>query len=219
MMIEQSYRGFIMGMFVADRLARQRLNTISDESDTIEDAFKHASTSVSYKAELEQNPLVALIIGVKYPQEALPKAHSVVSSAYMHLSQLAQSQVEPVKYMEAIWEHCSGQNTSFDATLRKIGHVLGFGSASHAMRLLKTTDQDATVFTTALYCIMRYPDDFSSAIDCALKAPTQAHLTVMIVGAIVGLHIGEANIDSAWRDEIISKIDVQKYTDYLTRTN
>ncbi|MEM9952922.1 MAG: ADP-ribosylglycohydrolase family protein [Chloroflexota bacterium] len=213
----QRYRGLVVGMFVGDILARQQISNRISLSRNVTEALDFISTSNPQDESFEQNLLVALLIGARSGlSDETSESHAIVNRAMIHLAHLAQTDTQPIDYMTSIWQSCSGHDPLFDMTLRKIGHVLGFGSSTHALRLIETSNKDATIFTMALYCIMRYPDDFSKAMETAILVPYQAHIVASITGGIIGWRHGHEIVSQQWRNLIERTIDIESYLRLLS---
>ena len=120
--------------------------------------------------------------------------------------QLVKDTVPPEQYLAQLWVVCGGKEAAFDMTIRKIGHVLGWGSEIHAMRHLGTGNTDNELMTLALYCVLRYPDDFTMAMRRAVNTDGNSQAIAAIVGAVMGLKLGLDGIPTAWREPFASSM-------------
>lgn len=102
-------------------------------------------------------------------------------------------------YFAEIWKKASGISDKFDMTIRKIGHVLGWGSEHHAMRHLGTGEKYEEIVTLVLYCILQHPTSYLSAVECASKAPhNNSTLVAQIVAMLMGLRLGIDELPPLW---------------------
>jgi ADP-ribosylglycohydrolase len=139
---------------------------------------------------------------------------SSLASAY--LVKLALDGVPPGDYFEKVWQFCSGISEEFDMTIRKIGHVLGWGSETHAMRHLGKGQTNAEIITLALYCVMHYPDDYHTAIQCAPNTVKNNHIIAGITGAVTGTRLGLEAIPEAWYNGLQNRKYILKFSQTLS---
>ncbi len=92
-------------------------------------------------------------------------------------------------YFSTIWELSSGISDDYDMTIRKIGHVLGWGSETHALRHLGSGEKPQEIVTQVLYCILRYPNNYIAAVKCATQIPQNNVSIAQLVGASMGLKL------------------------------
>lgn len=58
-----------------------------------------------------------------------------------------------------------GFSDDFDQALRRVGHVIGWGSISRALNHIHTSNQQQNDVLIALYYLMQFPDNFSDMTD------------------------------------------------------
>jgi|GEM_PF-6762855 len=121
-----------------------------------------------------------------------------IATAYVMT--LALDDIHPEQYLAKVWELCSGIDEEFDMTIRKIGHVLGWGSEIHAIRHLGDGKQPYEIVTLALYCVMRYPDSYVDAVCRAANTPGNSHIIAAITGAIMSARNGVDDILQDWQN-------------------
>lgn len=102
------------------------------------------------------------------------------------------------KYFSLIWNFSSGISDGYDMTIRKIGHILGWGSEAHAIRHIGTGETPQEIVTLALFSILRHPDSYVSAVECAMKAPKNGKLIGQIVATLMGAKLGLDNLPETW---------------------
>lgn len=106
------------------------------------------------------------------------------------LTKCILDKVPDKEYFSIIWEFSSGIGSDYDMTIRKIGHVLGWGSEVHAIRHLGTGETPQEVVTLCLYCLLRYPNSYHSAIKVTSKIAHNNKIIAQIIGSLMGLKLG-----------------------------
>lgn len=121
-----------------------------------------------------------------------------IASAYVMT--LALNDIHPQNYLAKVWNFCSDFDDDFDMTIRKIGHVLGWSSETHAMRHLGKGKTAPEIVTLALYCVMKYPDSYVDAVRRAANTPGDSHIIAAITGAIMTARTGFEQIPDSWQN-------------------
>lgn len=117
---------------------------------------------------------------------------AVIASAY--LMKCAMDDLPLDKYFSACSFFVAGLDDGFDQTLRRLGHVLGWGSPGRAVAYLRTEDGLGVSFVLALYCILKYSDNLDSALHFADGMDEHSSLVRPIVAAVVAARLGMAVI-------------------------
>jgi ADP-ribosylglycohydrolase len=117
------------------------------------------------------------------------------------LVKLALDCVEPIHYLGEVWRVTDGLSEDFDQALRRVSHVLGWGSETAAMRHIGDGWVAEEAVALALYCVQRYPDDYVEAVCRAANSKGDSDTVACIAGAIAGARLGLASIPADWRAE------------------
>ncbi len=227
-MIEQSAKAIVLGLFFGDVFGQLSENLFSEQlpqnihiyktpNPAILDAFNELENSSRHNRMLDSTNLVLACLLGMHPNFKI-SGNQVANPAFAtitHLSYLATTETPIEAYMQHVWDTCSGQDETFDMTVRKIGHVLGWGSTRHAMRHLSESGDNAALVTLVMYCIMRYPDNLEQALQLSLAAPIDHHMVCILTSALLTLHLGSSAIPQVWQQKIEAENDIQQYVTLL----
>lgn len=140
---------------------------------------------------------VALNSGIMTHGHPAAKA-ATVAGAY--LVKLALEGVHPREYLMKTMNFCAGLSDEFDYALLKVGHVLGWGSEVHALRHMGEGWIAEEAVALALYCVLRYPDDYVQAVRRGANSDGDSDSIASITGGILGARLGLEAMPRAWRE-------------------
>lgn len=127
------------------------------------------------------------------------------SIAAAYLVKLALDGVAPEEYLRRVMVFCEGISEDFDKAMIRVSHVLGWGSETHAMRHLGEGWIAEEAVALALYCVLRYPDDYVAAVRRGATSEGDSDSIACIAGGIIGARLGLAAIPQDWRERCENK--------------
>ncbi len=95
------------------------------------------------------------------------------------------------EYVNHVLTFCDGMSDEFDAAMLRIGHVMGWVDEAAALRHIGKEQTPPEVIAQALYCILRYDDDFTACIRCARQVRGRRDWVGMIAGGVMGARLGD----------------------------
>ncbi|HYO89605.1 MAG TPA: ADP-ribosylglycohydrolase family protein [Candidatus Limnocylindrales bacterium] len=95
-----------------------------------------------------------------------------------------------------------GLSDEFSNTLLQIGHVGGWADEEAAMRHIGAGWVGDQAVALALYCVVRYTDDYAACIRRGANLTGDSDSVASIAGGIVAARLGMAAIPVAWRARI-----------------
>jgi ADP-ribosylglycohydrolase len=119
-----------------------------------------------------------------------------IAAAY--LIKLALDGVHPEEFVKEVMEFVSGISDEFDETLLKIGHVSAWTDEFAAINHLGSGWTAPDAVAMAIYCTMRYPDDFAGGLRRAVNIPGDSDSVGSVVGGILGARLGLDGIPTDW---------------------
>ncbi|MGQ9909293.1 MAG: ADP-ribosylglycohydrolase family protein [Candidatus Flexifilum sp.] len=87
----------------------------------------------------------------------------------------------------------------FVQALRRVGHVGGWADEIAAMRHIGQGRTAEEAVALALYCVLRYPDDYTACVRRAANYEGNSDSIACIAGGIMGARLGLDAIPSDWR--------------------
>lgn len=136
---------------------------------------------------------------------------ATIGAAY--LVKLALDGVHPDDYLKRIWEFTDGISEEFQDTLRRVAFVIGWGDEVAAMERIGRGWVAEEAVALALYCVMRYPDDYVQVVRRAANSEGDSDSVACIAGGISAARLGIAAIPEAW----IARLEKQAYIEDVAR--
>ena len=103
-----------------------------------------------------------------------------------------------------------GISDEFDAAMLRIGHVSEWTDEFAAITHIGDGWVASEAVAMAVYCAMRYPDDYTGAIRRAVNIPGDSDSVGSITGGLVAARLGLAAIPPKWTLNL-------ELSDYLTQ--
>jgi ADP-ribosylglycohydrolase len=122
---------------------------------------------------------------------------STIAGAY--LVKLALDGVHPDEYLRHVQAFAGGISDDFDRAMLKIGHVMTWGSEEQALSHIGEGWIAEEAIALALYCVMRYPDDYVGGVRRGANTDGDSDSIACIAGGILGARLGLEAIPLAWR--------------------
>jgi ADP-ribosylglycohydrolase len=122
------------------------------------------------------------------------------SIAGAYLAGLALEEVPPGEYLRRVMLFCDGVSEDFDAAILRVGHVLGWVDEEAALRHIGEGWIGEEAIALALYCVLRYPDDYVACVRRAANTDGDSDSIASIAGGIMGARLGLDAIPADWID-------------------
>ena len=121
------------------------------------------------------------------------------SIAGAYLVKLALDKVPVTEYMKRVMAFTDGISDEFDAAILRVGHVLGWVNEEAALDHNGEGWTGDEAIALAIYCILRYPDDYVACVRRAANTEGDSDSIACIAGGIMGAHLGLEAIPADWR--------------------
>ncbi|MEP6986368.1 MAG: ADP-ribosylglycohydrolase family protein [Chloroflexota bacterium] len=122
---------------------------------------------------------------------------ATVAAAY--LVKLALDNAPPANYMPRLYEFTTGISDEFDLAILRVGHVLGWTNEDLALDHIGQGLVGEEAVALALYCVLRYPDDYVACMRRAANTNGDSDSIACIAGGIMGAKLGLEAIPVDWR--------------------
>ncbi|MBA3873186.1 MAG: ADP-ribosylglycohydrolase family protein [Anaerolineae bacterium] len=122
---------------------------------------------------------------------------ATVAAAY--LVKLALDNAPPANYMPHLYEFTTGISDEFDLAILRVGHVLGWTNEDLALDHIGQGWVGEEAVALALYCVLRYPDDYVACMRRAANTNGDSDSIACIAGGIMGAKLGLEAIPVDWR--------------------
>jgi len=121
------------------------------------------------------------------------------SIAGAYLVKLALDGVHPDEYLGRVQTFAGDISDDFDQAMLRVGHVLTWGSEESALRHIGEGWVGEEAIALALYCVIRYPDDYVGAVRRGANTDGDSDSIACIAGGILGARLGLESIPLEWR--------------------
>ncbi len=132
------------------------------------------------------------------------------SIAGAYLVKLALDGVHPDAYLGRVQAFVGGISNDFDQAMLRLGHVLAWGSEEAALRHLGEGWVGEEAIALAMYCVMRYPDDYVGGVRRGANTDGDSDSIACIAGGILGARLGLDVIPLDWRQRCEHREDLIK---------
>jgi ADP-ribosylglycohydrolase len=112
---------------------------------------------------------------------------------------LALDVVPISRMLSSIMQFMDGMNEELDAALYRVGHVGAWSDEEAALDHIGQGWTGEEAVALALYCVMRYPDDYVACIRRAANTNGDSDSISCIAGGIMGARLGLSAIPDTWR--------------------
>lgn len=120
------------------------------------------------------------------------------SIAGAYLVKLALDGIPPADFMRLILAFTEGISDEFDAAVLRIGHVLGWTNEEAALDHIGQGWTGEEAIALALYCVLRYPDDYAACVRRAANTNGDSDSIACIAGGISAARLGLDAIPADW---------------------
>lgn len=167
-------------------------------------AMRVAPVGYFYQHDLARLRTVAIATG------SITHTHRAAEAACLAaamLVKLALDGLPPQDYLPILEEVTADISDEFDLVLHRSAQALWFVSEEEAMRYIGEGWTGDEAVGLALYCVMRYPDDYRKAIWRAANFDGDSDSVACITGAIMGARLGVEAIPADW----LARIEKSEY--------
>ena len=133
---------------------------------------------------------------------------AAIAAAY--LVKLALDGVPPRDYVTEVLHFTDGISEEFDTTMLRVGHVIEWTDEFAAINHIGGGWVASEAVAMAVYCAMRYPDDYVGAVRRAVNIPGDSDSVGSITGGLVAARLGPSAIPPQWTLRL-------EGSDYLTQ--
>ncbi len=121
------------------------------------------------------------------------------SIAAAYAVKLALDGVPADQYLARIMAFPDGISDEFDAAIYRVGHVVAWSDEEAALDHVGQGWVGEEAVALALYCVLRYPDDYAACVRRAANTNGDSDSIACIAGGIMGARLGPEAIPAAWR--------------------
>lgn len=125
-------------------------------------------------------------------------AAQAASIAAAYAVKLALDGIAPGEWLRLIMAFTEGISEDFDAALRRLGHVEGWGNRVAALAHIGEGWVGEEALAMALYCLRQHPDDYTAALRLAANITGDSDSVACITGGISAARLGMASIPTDW---------------------
>jgi ADP-ribosylglycohydrolase len=113
---------------------------------------------------------------------------------------LALDGTPPGDYLRLMMSFTDGMSDEMDDALRRIGHVGAWTDEEAALDHIGQGWTGEEAVALALYCVVRYPDDYPACMRRAANTNGDSDSIACIAGGIMGARLGVDAIPAEWRE-------------------
>jgi ADP-ribosylglycohydrolase len=121
------------------------------------------------------------------------------SAGAAYAVKLALDSVHPDQLPRQIEAFTDGMSDDFTHALHRIGHVIGWVNDEHGLAHLGEGWVAEEAVALALFCTIRYPDDFVNGVRRGANLTGDSDSVASIAGGILGARLGLEAIPADWR--------------------
>lgn len=122
------------------------------------------------------------------------------SIAAAYAVKLALDGVPVPQYLPKIMAFTDGISDEFEQALRHIGHAGAWADEEAALAHIGEGWVAEEAVALALYCVIRYPDDYAACVRRAANSEGDSDSVACIAGGIMGARLGLDALPAAWRE-------------------
>lgn len=122
------------------------------------------------------------------------------SIAGAYLIKLALDGIPPAKYIPRTLAFTQGISQEFETVLARVHQALALSNEEEAMDSLGQGWVGDEAVALALYCVLKYPDNYAAGVRRAANSNGDSDSIACIAGGILGARLGLDAIPLAWRE-------------------
>lgn len=174
-------------------------------------AVRMASVGYLYQHDKDRLREVAHASGIA--THAHPAADASAHAA-AYLIKLALDGVEPESYIQETMAFVGGISEEFDEAMLRIGHVIEWTDEFAAINHIGSGWVAPEAVAMAVYCAIRYKDDFLGAVRRAVNIPGDSDSVGCVTGGLVSARLGIQGLPAEWIPRLEN---VERLTDLANR--
>lgn len=169
-------------------------------------AVRVAGIGYLYQRDPERLREAAYAVGVATHAHPTTTAASVAGA---YLIKLALDGIHPIDYVPYTRDFIRDISEEFAEALTKVERVIEWNDEQAAMEFLGSGWIALEVLPMAVYCAIRYADDYVGAVRRAVNIPGDSDSVGSITGGLVAARLGVSGIPAEWIERLENR-------DYLT---
>ncbi len=158
-------------------------------------AIRVAPIGFLYQHDPERLREVAHVTGIV--THAHPAADAATIAA-AYLIKLALDGIPPSEYIGRAMDFTKGISDEFESALERAEHVGGWDDEFAAITHIGDGWVGDEAVAMAVYCTMRYPDDYVGAVRLAANIPGDSDSVACITGGIIAGRVGLEGLPQDW---------------------
>ena len=167
-------------------------------------AMRVAPIGYLYQNDLEKLKQVARASGICTHGHRTAVAASIGAA---FLVKLALNMIEPIKMIHEVIAFTNGISKEFTDAILKVEECLDWNDEEKALKSLGEGWIGEEAVALALYCFLRYPNDYEKAVLRGANTNGDSDSIACIAGSISGAYLGFDTITSEW----VKKIEKSGY--------
>lgn len=180
------------------------------ESKGCGSAMRVAPVGYVYQNDADKLKQVARASGICTHGHRTAVAASIGAAC---LIKLALDNVRPDDMIARLLSFTSGISREFDDAIMKVKACIDWGDEEKALKYLGEGWVGEEAVALALYCFLRYPDDYKKTVLRGANSNGDSDSIACIAGGISGAYLGIDAIPGAW----VKRIEKSEYLDDLSK--
>ncbi len=136
-----------------------------------------------------------------------------IGGAYMVKLALEDTPVN--EWLRRSWDFVGEMSSDFDQAMARVGHVIGWTSEEAALAHIGEGWVGEEALALALYCVLRYPDDYTACVRRAANTNGDSDSIACIAGGLSGARLGLGAIPPDWGARIEASAEIGRLADEL----
>lgn len=137
-----------------------------------------------------------------------------IGGAYM--VKLALEDVSVKEWLRRTWDFVGEMSPDFNQAMARVGHVVGWTDEEAALAHIGEGWIAEEALALALYCVLRYPDDYVTCVRRAANTNGDSDSIACIAGGLAGARLGIRAIPPDWVARIEASDEIGRLADELT---
>ena len=140
------------------------------------------------------------------------------SIAAAYTVKLALDGTRVTEFLPRVMSFVSGISDEFDAAIYRVGHAGAWTDEEAALKHIGEGWVGEEAVALALYCVIRYPDDYVACVRRAANTDGDSDSVACIAGGISGARLGLEAIPLAWRERCENREYLHDLAKRMART-
>jgi ADP-ribosylglycohydrolase len=156
---------------------------------------------IGYLYQNDPDRLIKVAQATGVATHAHPTAQAAVCAA-AYLIKLALDGLPPQAYVERTLAKIGGLSSEFDAILRQVDNVVQWTDEFAALETLGSGWNAEEAVAMAIYCAVRYEDDYVGAVRRAVNIPGDSDSVGSLTGGLVAARVGLSAVPQMWIERL-----------------